>query len=154
MWLSATVARKIPVSSDLLRQKAETLALHMGITGCKFSDGWLRNFKKRYNLAFKQMCGESGSVDQTLVTNYRADKLCALLRQYPPENVFNCDETGLFYKMLPDKTLVLSGEPCHGGKHSKERLTVVVGGNMMGTEKLPLLVIRKSKNPRCFKGVK
>lgn len=154
MWLSATVARKIPVSGDLLRQKAETLALRMGITGCKFSDGWLRNFKKRYDLAFKRMCGESGSVDQTLVTNYRADKLCALLRQYPPENVFNCDETGLFYKMLPDKTLALSGEPCHGGKHSKERLTVVVGGNMTGTEKLPLLVIGKSKNPRCFKGVK
>ncbi|KAH8040727.1 hypothetical protein HPB51_012042 [Rhipicephalus microplus] len=93
MWLSATVARKIPVSGDLLRQKAETLALRMGITGCKFSDGWLRNFKKRYDLAFKRMCGEGGSVDQTLVTNYRADKLCALLRQYPPENVFNGDET-------------------------------------------------------------
>ncbi|KAH6937586.1 hypothetical protein HPB50_001866 [Hyalomma asiaticum] len=46
MWLSATVARKIPASGDLLRQKAETLALRMGITGCKFSDGWLRNFKK------------------------------------------------------------------------------------------------------------
>ncbi|KAL3251020.1 hypothetical protein MRX96_055282 [Rhipicephalus microplus] len=46
MWLSATVARKIPVSGDLLRQKAETLVLGMDINGCTFSDGWLRNFKK------------------------------------------------------------------------------------------------------------
>ncbi|KAH7983082.1 hypothetical protein HPB52_009119 [Rhipicephalus sanguineus] len=38
MWLSATVARKIPVSGDLLRQKAETLALRMGfMTGIEDS---------------------------------------------------------------------------------------------------------------------
>ncbi|XP_049519501.1 tigger transposable element-derived protein 4-like [Dermacentor silvarum] len=110
--------------------------------------------RKRYNLAFKRMRGESGAVDQTLASSYRADKLCALLRQYSPDNFFNCDEMGLFYKMLPDKTLALSGEPCHGGKHSKECLTVVVGGNMSATEKLPLLFIGKSKHPRCFKGVR
>lgn len=56
--------------------------------------------------------------------------------------------------MLPEKTIAFSGEPCHGGKHSKERLTVVVGANMSGTEKLPLLVTGKSRNPRCFKGLK
>ncbi|KAH6937587.1 hypothetical protein HPB50_001867 [Hyalomma asiaticum] len=94
MWLSATVAKQIPVSGDLLRQKAETLGLHMDITGFKFSDGWLRNFKNRYDLSFKRMCGNSGSVDLTLVSNYREDKLCALLPQYSPDNVLNC----LFYK--------------------------------------------------------
>lgn len=102
MRLSATVARKVAMSGDLLRQKAETLAQRMGITGCKFSDGWLHDFKKRYNLAFKRMCFKSGSVAQTFVTNYGSNKLRALLRQYTPD-IFNCDETGLFYKMLPDK---------------------------------------------------
>ncbi|KAH7971968.1 hypothetical protein HPB52_004499 [Rhipicephalus sanguineus] len=33
LWLSATVAKKIPVSGDLLKLKAETFALRMGITG-------------------------------------------------------------------------------------------------------------------------
>ncbi|KAH6944467.1 hypothetical protein HPB50_003291 [Hyalomma asiaticum] len=47
MWLSATVAKQIPVSGDLLRQKAETLALRMNITVFKFSDGLLQNFNKR-----------------------------------------------------------------------------------------------------------
>ncbi|XP_070387588.1 tigger transposable element-derived protein 6-like [Dermacentor albipictus] len=51
--------------------------------------------------------------------------------------------------MLPDKTLSVSGNPCHGGKHSKERVTIIVGSNMSGTEKLPLLAIGKSKSPRC-----
>lgn len=37
------------------------------------------------------------------------------------------------------------------GKKSKNRITVLVGSNMTGTEKLPLLVIGKSARPRCFK---
>ncbi|XP_070385946.1 tigger transposable element-derived protein 4-like [Dermacentor albipictus] len=126
----------------------------MNIEGFMFSDGWLRNFKKRYDLAFKRMCGESGAVDRTLVANYRSETLESLLSQFSPDDVFNCDETALFYKMLPDKTLSVSGDPCHGGKHSKERVTIMVGSNMSGTEKLPLLVIGKSKRPRCFKGAK
>lgn len=153
MWLSATVAKRVPVSGDLLKKKAENFALQMGIEGFKCSDGWLRNFKRRHDLAFKKMCGESGAVDQTIVSGY-TDRLHSLLRRYSPEDVFNCDETGLFYKMMPERTLALSGDPCHGGKHSKERITVLVGSNMSGTEKLPLLVIGKSKNPRCFKGMK
>jgi hypothetical protein len=35
---------------------------------------------------------------------------------------------------------------------SKDRVTVLVGGSMLGV-KLPLLVIGKSKKPRCFQGV-
>ncbi len=40
-----------------------------------------------------------------------------------------------------------------GTKNNKESVTVSVGGSMSG-EKLPLLVIGKSKKPRNFKGVK
>lgn len=36
------------------------------------------------------------------------------------------DETGLFFKCLPDKTLTFKNEKCHGGKHSKERLTILL----------------------------
>lgn len=44
------------------------------------------------------------------------------------------------------------GERCTNGKKSKERITILLGANMTGNEKLPLLVIGKSLNPRCFKG--
>lgn len=43
---------------------------------------------------------------------------------------------------------------CVGGKKSKERITVLVGANMDGSDKLPLLVIGKFQNPRCFKNIK
>nr|XP_042909311.1 tigger transposable element-derived protein 6-like [Parasteatoda tepidariorum] len=64
------------------------------------------------------------------------------------------DECGLFFNLLPDKTFAFKGEPCHGGKNSKERLTILVGASMNGIEKLPILVIGKSKKPRCFRNVK
>ena len=41
----------------------------------------------------------------------------------------------------------------HGAKQPKSRITALVGANMSGTDKLPLLVIGKSKNPRALKNV-
>ncbi|XP_071043141.1 tigger transposable element-derived protein 4-like [Parasteatoda tepidariorum] len=50
--------------------------------------------------------------------------------------------------------MTFKDENCSEGKMSKEHLTVLVGRNAPGTEKLPLLVIGKYRNPRCFKNVK
>lgn len=70
----------------------------------------------------------------------------------PPADIFNCSETGLFFKMLPYQSL--SSEACTGGKHSKESVTVMVGANAVGTEKLLLLVVGNVENLHCFKGAK
>ncbi|XP_055910608.1 tigger transposable element-derived protein 4-like [Eupeodes corollae] len=56
--------------------------------------------------------------------------------------------------MTPNKTLKFKGENCVGGKMSKERITVLVEANMTGIVKQKLLVIGKSKNPRCLKNIK
>lgn len=77
-----------------------------------------------------------------------------IVEDYEPKDIFNADETGYFYKCLPSRTLSFKNEKCVGGKKCKERITVMVGCNMTGTEKIKLLVIGKSKNPRCFKGLK
>lgn len=59
-----------------------------------------------------------------------------------------------FYKCLPDRTLTFKNEKCHGGKNSKERITVMLVANMDGSQKLKPLMIGKFSNPRCFKNVK
>jgi hypothetical protein len=56
--------------------------------------------------------------------------------------------------MLPDKTYTFKGASCQGIKVNKERITVLVCANLDGTEKLPLLVTGKSKQPRCFRNTK
>jgi hypothetical protein len=92
-------------------------------------------------------------VDIDVCNDWKQRKLASILRRYDPSDVFNADETGLYWRLLPDKTHALSGDACTGGKKSKERVTVLVCANMTGCEKIPLLVIGKFKKPRCFRGV-
>jgi len=79
-------------------------------------------------------------------------KISEIVTGYEPQNIFNADETGLFYRALPDKTFSYKGKSCSGGKIAKERLTVLLCVSMSG-EKLKPLVIGKSVKPRCFKGI-
>lgn len=69
------------------------------------------------------------------------------------DQLYNADETGLFWQLLPDKTFVHVDErDAPGLKISKQRVTVLACTNATGSHKLTPLVIGKSKNPRCFKG--
>ena len=79
-------------------------------------------------------------------------RLPDLIEGYEEQDIFNLDETGLFYRGLPDKTLNVKGTDCTGGKKSKERITVSLIANAAGDiEKL--LVIGKSAKPRCFRNL-
>lgn len=49
---------------------------------------------------------------------------------------------------------MFKSEKCTGGKYGKERITIMLGANMFGTEKLKLFVIGKVIKPKCFKGIK
>ena len=49
---------------------------------------------------------------------------------YASQDVFNADETRLFWRLLPDKTFSFKGDQCHGGKKSKERILLLVCANM------------------------
>jgi hypothetical protein len=43
-------------------------------------------------------------------------KIPSLLRGYIPRDIYNADETGLFFRALPNKTFAFRGEKCAGGK--------------------------------------
>jgi hypothetical protein len=98
--------------------------------------------------------GESASVSERTTEEWLKNVFAEIRKNYRDEQIFNADETGLFFKMTPNKILKFKGEKCSGGKMSKDRITVLVVANMTGTVKKKLLVIGKSKNPRCFKNVK
>jgi hypothetical protein len=50
-----------------------------------------------------------------------------------PKEIFNVGETGLFYNLQPSKTLTYTGDTCHGGTQSKQRVNVVVDFSVDGT---------------------
>ncbi|GBM11432.1 Tigger transposable element-derived protein 6 [Araneus ventricosus] len=103
------------------------------------------DLKKRINLCFKYICGESGSVDIEIVHQWKENTLANLLKDVP-RDIFSGDETGLFFNLLPDKALTVKGENCHRGKLSKMHLTVLLCTNADGNEKLTPLVIGEQRN--------
>ena len=107
----------------------------------------------RFDISFKTIAGEAKSVTSEMTAPWLETTLPTILSRYPIENIFNADEFGLFYQCSPNKTFHFKKEKCTGGKHSKVRLTGMAAGNAKG-ERLPMFVIGKSKNPRCFKGIK
>ncbi|GFV16139.1 tigger transposable element-derived protein 6 [Trichonephila clavipes] len=109
-------------------------------------------FKEKEWDSLQKMCGESSSVDINVCSKWQ-NSLSDLIKEYEPPNIFNTDETGLFFKCLPEQTFTFKKEKCHGGKHSKERLTILLAVNMDGSEQITPLVMKKSAKPRCFKGI-
>ena len=114
------------------------------------SDGWLRRWKKRNNISFKTVSGESKSVTPEMVNAWSETSLPTLLSNYDLKNIYNANDFGLFF---PNKTYQLKSEKCYGGKLCKIHITGMAAANAMGN-KLPMFVIGKTKNPRCFKNVK
>ncbi|XP_025409934.1 tigger transposable element-derived protein 6-like [Sipha flava] len=150
-WFCRARSYNLPVSGPLLQEKALEVVNEVGLENFKASNGWLEKFRERHNISFKNICGEGNSVDTSVVEKW-LEKLKTLISDYEPKNIFNCDETGLFFRALPDKTLCLKNEICRGGKIAKDRLTVLLCVNMIGEFETPL-IIGKSLKPRFFKSV-
>jgi hypothetical protein len=73
------------------------------------------------------------------------EKVCSLAAEYSPRNTYNIDETSLFWKLTPDRTLATKASS--RGKKAKDRITLALIANRDGSDKLDVWVIGKSKNP-------
>ena len=150
-WFQKLRSQMIPVSGPMMQEKALAISQQLNLSDFKASTGWLRSFKQRHNINGARICGESGSVDVGVVTDWQ-EKLPSITEGYAPRDIYNMDESGVFYRQLPDRTLRIRGEDCKGGKKSKERLTAVLCCNMVGDfEKT--MVIGNAEKPRCFKNI-
>ncbi|MEW8546499.1 MAG: transposase, partial [Candidatus Thiodiazotropha sp.] len=156
-WFKSARDQNVPITGPFMMEKATGLAERLGVPEGQFkvSSGWLERFKERHGISFKRVCGEEKSVDMhsDQMEEWKRT-LSVILKEYQPDDIYNADETGLFFRLMPDKTLEFKNVDCHGGKQSKERITALVCANMSGTDKVPLFVLGKSANPRCFKNVK
>jgi hypothetical protein len=131
------------------RAQADKFAKQLGRENFTCNNRWLDHFKNRHNIVYAKVSREALSLDSKTASVW-----VECQQGYSEEDIYNADETGVFYNMTSDSTFKFKGENCVGGKMSKNRLTVLICVNMTGTDKKRLFVIGQSQTPRCFKNVK
>ncbi|KAL2098487.1 hypothetical protein ACEWY4_004967 [Coilia grayii] len=173
LWISDCRKKNITLDTNVIRTKAKKLyetfadseeqddaeprpstsASNAEPSPFNASKGWFDNFQKRFGLKSVFLHGEAASADTAGAVAYVNNKFKAIIQEggYKPEQVFNMDETTLFWKRMPSRTSIMQDEAkAPGFKAQKDRVTLVMCGNAAGFMIKPGLIYR-SKNPRALK---
>ncbi|KAH6920604.1 hypothetical protein HPB50_028408 [Hyalomma asiaticum] len=103
-----------------------------------------------HRLTFRNVRGEPAEVVRETCEKWVSGELKERLAGYSLNEVFNANETALYFKLLANKTIItFKGYACEGGERSQERITVVCA-NATGSEWCRLLIISKAAKPHCF----
>ncbi|KAL4096550.1 hypothetical protein QTP88_021480 [Uroleucon formosanum] len=152
-WFSLITSRGVRVSGPILKCKAEELSLKIGNNQFIATDDWLSRWKNRHEIKFNHVHGEKASADESASNDWKVDRLKIILNEFSPDNIFNADETGLYYQATPDGSLCFKKDVLSGSKKAMDRITVLLCVNLTGSDKRKLLVVGKSLKPRCFKNM-
>lgn len=126
VWFRQHRENGTPISGPILQEKALKFyeEFREGEPGFTASTGWLDRWKKRYGIRQLNICGEKLSADMESVCEFKK-----MFHKFIEEEgafwrtIYNCDETGLNFRMLPSKTLASRNEKSAPGyKRRKERV--------------------------------
>ena len=149
IWVDQLLARDLTLSGSIIQEKAREFANIFEISNFNASSGWLAKFKNRNNLHSYKKRGESMSAPIQEIADMQL-QLQEILQEYSPDDIWNCDETALFWRLEPNRTIAHA--PLLGRKRPKDRITAMLTCSLAG-EKLPALFIHRSENPRCLRGI-
>lgn len=123
-WLRKVRASNVSVSVALFKEKVLNIAAKVvsdyedanedvkkrlkidELREFKAERGWWDKFKRRWGLHCNVAEGEAASVDLKVVLGGMED-LKTVLEEYDSSDCFNLDEAALFYRMMPERTIML-----------------------------------------------
>jgi hypothetical protein len=149
-WILQRQENRVALSWQLIQRKAEDFSDRLNLSPEQrptFSDGWLEKFLDRHGLKTIVLSGESGSADVAAIEAALPD-IQSEIQGYSPKDVFNMDETGLFYCLSPDRTIAT--RQLEGLKKDKTRISIALCANADGSEKQELFFIGHAAKPRAF----
>ena len=152
-WFKKCCEANIYPDGQMLKEEALEIKKHLDndeFSTFTASNGWLEKWKISYGIREKRVNGEAGEVRGETV-NAWMERLWELTKDYSPADIWNMDETGCFFKALPEKGLAEKKSQARGGKKSKTRLTIAFFVSAAGEKVIEPIVIWRSAKPSCFK---
>lgn len=146
-WIRHTESA-IPISQEVIREKGKQYwpSLYPDKEMPSFSNGWLHGFQSRRNIKQNIQHGEARSLSGDASTEMVSIRQA--LSNYRPQDIYNCDETGLYWRLIPDKSLSTQSIP--GQNKNKARISLLFCCNSDASDKVPLWFIGTSKRPKTF----
>lgn len=152
-WIEDCDKRAIPLTNVIIREKAKLLYQdckqcegYLQNSHFQASEGWFHKFKMRRSLHNIQIDGEAASKATLTITNPEDFIKFIADGKYKPEQIFNADETSLFWKRLPNKI--------HISKTLAEfndKVTLLLCSNASGDCLIKPLMLNRSLNPKALK---
>ncbi|UYV77448.1 hypothetical protein LAZ67_15001048 [Cordylochernes scorpioides] len=154
IWYESRRLSGVPICGVELQTAASHFASKLNNPTFKASGGWLSRYRARHNLKNKKVVGEALSADEDAANRFKDDfhKLMTD-EKYEQFQIYNADETGVYWKSLPDNSQVKNANSASGHKQSKDRLSVLLCANADASHKNVLAVVGKSKRPRAIKNI-
>lgn len=106
-WFFEVRKKDARIDGQIFKWKAEQLAKNLGKDDFAATDGWLSRWLKRENITFCKPHGEQGEADSESAERWIAEEWPKLIKEYSPNDIYNADETGFYFRALPDHTYVL-----------------------------------------------
>ena len=146
VWIQDLHHHQVPLSLMLIQEKAKRLYEDVKKKHSEESEdasfntsrGWFHQFNARANFHNLKVSVEAASADMVTAWEF-PEPFWAIIDEgaYLPEDVFYVDETGLYWKRMPDQSYISKEEklmPAY--KAAKDRLTLFFGSNSSSDMKL------------------
>ncbi|XP_038524438.1 tigger transposable element-derived protein 1-like isoform X5 [Canis lupus familiaris] len=115
------------------------------------SKGWFEKFRHRYSLRNSRLMGEEEPLDAQSAPRY-SKQVQRLIRArgYEPQQVFNAEETSLFWKCMPSRTFREKDKNPESLEEAKDRISLIFCANAAGDKMIKPLLLYKDPNPACL----
>ncbi|OAF64155.1 hypothetical protein A3Q56_08144 [Intoshia linei] len=129
-WFVRKRSKNLIISGNMIRTMALKIGKRLKKPNFRPSNGWFSCFQKLHNIRSRVLSGEAGLVNtgefEAFLYFFKSKE-----EKYSPMDIYNCNETGLFFKNSNSRTL----ESVEA--FSEKRIIYLVENNAKVTDEFP-----------------